>query len=265
MRSRTPSAMRAPSLAPGITPSVSTRKIAQSMFPRSAWTIVPGITRIAITSSEVPSARRSGIPIQIVRAGTITIPPPTPSSPETNPASSPIAAYFHPGVSPRTHGVRGVRPTITWTAVIAIRPAVTRSNRCAFTTSVSNAPTIAPPTPGSAAHSGGAEAHLARLRVRVRAHERGRQDDGQRRRDRLDRGPAQDRVHGRGRDDPAADAEQTRQDPGAEPHGDAERRLQRRHASRSTARSMTSRSPLYAARLTAERSGNHRTSSISVS
>src|SRR6185436_6560682 len=114
--------------------------------------MVPGITRIAITSSEVPSARRSGIPIQIVNAGTMTIPPPTPSSPETNPATRPIAAYFEPGVSPRTHGVRGVRPAITWTAVTAIRPAVTRSSRCAFTTSVNNAPTIAPPTPGTAAH-----------------------------------------------------------------------------------------------------------------
>src|SRR6185295_11000268 len=72
--------------------------------------------------------------------------------PETNPASRPIAAYFHPGVSPRTHGVRGVRPRTTWTAVIAIRPAVIRSNRCAFTTSVSSAPAIAAPTPGIAAH-----------------------------------------------------------------------------------------------------------------
>jgi hypothetical protein len=122
-----------------------------------------------------------------------------------------------------------------------------------------------PAHPGDGRPLRGADAHLARLRVGVRAHERSRQDDRQRRRDRLDRGPAQDGVHGRGRDDPAADAEQTRQDPRGEPHGDAERRLLRCHVSRSTARSMTSRSPLYAARLTAERRGNHRTSSISVS
>jgi hypothetical protein len=121
------------------------------MFPRSAWTIVPGITSTAITSSDVPSARRTGMPIQSVKAGTITIPPPTPSSPDTNPAPRPIAPYFQPGVRPRSHGVFGSRPTITCTAVNAIRPAVTSSSRWTFTTSVSSAPATAPPIPGTAA------------------------------------------------------------------------------------------------------------------
>ena len=53
--------------------------------------------------------------------------------------------------------------------------------------------------------------------------------------------------------------------PAANPTATPSAASSRRHVSRSTARSMTSRSPLYAARLTAERSGNHRTSSISVS
>src|ERR671930_960264 len=151
-RSPAPSAIREPMRAPGTTPIASEAKIAQSMCPSAQWTTVPGIAITAIVTSEVPSARFKGIPIHTVKAGTITIPPPTPSRPETNPAPSPTAAYFHPGVRPRTQGVDGSDPRATRTAVPPIRTAVTRSKRCGFTTSVRYAPSTAPPIPGRAAY-----------------------------------------------------------------------------------------------------------------
>ncbi len=78
--------------APGITPIVSTRKIPQSMWPSRACTIVPGITRAEMITSDVPSARLSGIPRTVVRIGTMMMPPPTPRRPETSPAASPAIA-----------------------------------------------------------------------------------------------------------------------------------------------------------------------------
>ena len=84
-------AIVAPSLAPGMTPRRSTRKMAQSMWPRAACTTVPGTATVAITISDVPSARFSGIPSTVTR-GTKTIPPPTPRKPETNPVMRPTVA-----------------------------------------------------------------------------------------------------------------------------------------------------------------------------
>ena len=55
-----------------------------------------------------------------------------------------------------------------------------------------------------------------------------------RRRDRLDRGPVEEEFTA-GVVDPAADAEQSRQDPGREPDRDAENGLEQRHASRAVA------------------------------
>ena len=52
---------------------------------------MPGTASTAITSRDVPSARFSGMAVHTVNAGTITMPPPTPSSPDTNPAVAPIA------------------------------------------------------------------------------------------------------------------------------------------------------------------------------
>ena len=62
------------------------------MWPSAACTIVPGITSATIASSEVPSARFSGIPSTPARSGTMMSPPPIPSSPETNPADQPDPA-----------------------------------------------------------------------------------------------------------------------------------------------------------------------------
>src|SRR5438093_474182 len=61
VRSWVPRAIPAPMRAPGTTPITSTRKMVQSMCPRAACTIVPGTATIAISTSDVPSARFNGI------------------------------------------------------------------------------------------------------------------------------------------------------------------------------------------------------------
>ena len=62
--------MLAPIRAPGMTPSTKTNAISQSMCPRAACTIVPGIAMTAMRTRDVPSARFSGIPSIVVTNGT---------------------------------------------------------------------------------------------------------------------------------------------------------------------------------------------------
>ena len=63
------------------------------MWPSAEWTIVPGITSTTIASSEVPSARFSGMPSQPASSGTMISPPPIPSKPLMNPAARPMPTY----------------------------------------------------------------------------------------------------------------------------------------------------------------------------
>ena len=79
----------APSRAPGITPTHSGNANAQSMWPSNAWVIVPGIASIPTHASDVPTAALMFRRTQPVNAGTIRIPPPTPSRPLSPPAREP--------------------------------------------------------------------------------------------------------------------------------------------------------------------------------
>src|SRR6266511_3754842 len=114
--------------------------------------MVPGTTRAEIVTSEVPRARLSGMPMNVVKAGTMMMPPPIPSRPETKPATRPMAAYFQPGVIPSFHGTLGRRPRISSTPVQPMRTEVMTRSRWAFTTSVRTAPAMAPAIPGPTAH-----------------------------------------------------------------------------------------------------------------
>src|SRR6476659_6099067 len=122
-----------------------------------------------------------------------------------------------------------------------------------------------PRHPGDRGESYGSPAHLVSARVRVATDEGGRDRDRKRGADRDVRAPAQELLDGRCGDDAAADAEQTRQHAGGDPDHDAENDLLGRHRKSSAARARTSRSPRYAARLSARSSGNQRISSISSS
>ena len=53
------------------------------MWPSSACVIVPGIAKMPTHASEVATVSFSGIPSQAENAGTIRMPPPIPSSPES--------------------------------------------------------------------------------------------------------------------------------------------------------------------------------------
>src|SRR5438094_3616070 len=142
--------MFAPTRAPGMTPITSTTKIAQAIWPRTACTIVLGTATIAIRTSDVPRAPLSGIPSIVVTSGTKSTPPPTPSSPETNPVNPPRTAYAQPGLDPRGRTAYSP-PNPTRIACHPISTAVTRSNQCGSTRAVSHAPATAPTTPGTAA------------------------------------------------------------------------------------------------------------------
>ena len=60
------------------------------MSPIAAWVIVLGIAKIPTHTSDVAIDWRSVIFMSWLNAGTITIPPPTPSNPERAPAPMPI-------------------------------------------------------------------------------------------------------------------------------------------------------------------------------
>src|SRR5207247_11190299 len=119
--------------------------------------------------------------------------------------------------------------------------------------------------PGDRGEPDGSPAHLASPSVGVSPHDGGGDRNRQRRTDRDVRGPAEQLLDRGGGDDAAANAEQTRQDAGRDPDRDPEDDLLGRHRKNSAARARTSRSPRYAARLSARSSGNHRISSISSS
>ena len=121
------------------------------MCPRAACTIVPGIAMIAMNTRDVPSARFRGIPSIVVTSGTNTMPPPTPSSPDTKPVKPPNAVYCQPGVEPRGR-TRYVLERPMRTACHAISPAVTSSNQCGSIDDVIHAPAAAPAVPGIAAN-----------------------------------------------------------------------------------------------------------------
>src|SRR5262249_52895574 len=62
-----------------------------STSPRNANTITPALAVIAIASSDVAVATRSGRPTARMSSGTATIPPPTPKNAENSPAARPMA------------------------------------------------------------------------------------------------------------------------------------------------------------------------------
>ena len=85
----------APTRAPGTTPMVSSAASRQSMSPRNAWVMVAGTAKIPTQTSEVAIADLSDIDSSSVNAGTMITPPPIPSSPDNNPATTPIPAALH--------------------------------------------------------------------------------------------------------------------------------------------------------------------------
>ena len=96
------------------------------MPPSSAWVSEPGIARMPTHASDVPTASLIGRRSHAVNAGTITMPPPIPSSPDSRPAATPIGASRTgrtaataglPALGPRRSSrERGAAGSIGWAA-----------------------------------------------------------------------------------------------------------------------------------------------------
>ena len=81
-----------PNHAAKIAPVPTARASFQSISPDLAktWFRVPESAVTTTTASEVATAFGCSIPKANTKAGTMTIPPPTPQSAPTNPANTPI-------------------------------------------------------------------------------------------------------------------------------------------------------------------------------
>ena len=77
--------------APGTTPTISGRAYAQSMWPSAMWVTRAGTEKIATATRLEATADFIGTRNGPVSTGTITMPPPTPSRPATNPDAAPRA------------------------------------------------------------------------------------------------------------------------------------------------------------------------------
>ena len=224
---------------------------------------MPGTTSATIASSEVPSARLSGIPSQPARSGTITSPPPMPRRPETRPARAPIP--------PRIGAVAG-RAAVCPLALPQDRDRLPpeqdgghdqeqpRVDRAREPGAERGADDAGADQPGRRAH-----VDLSSTPVGERPREGGREDHGERGREGDDRRRSEQHLDAGRHHDPASDAEQSREDAGDEADRDPDRDVRDAQRSISAARPSTSRSPRYAARLSARSSGNQRISSISSS
>ena len=83
-------ASAAPRRAPGITPTARKAAKRQSMSCSNACVIVPGMARRPTHASEVPMATFVGRFSTSLNPGTMTMPPPTPSSPDRSPLAMPM-------------------------------------------------------------------------------------------------------------------------------------------------------------------------------
>ncbi len=211
---------------------------AQSMWPSKVWVIVPGSARIPTHASEHPTASLIGRRTQLTKSGTITIPPPTPSSPLNSPAASPIVASRHqsarigsPVCRPRRRSrdpvgigllrVGRVGPLRRPTGPVGGEPE--ERGRQEHEEVAVAGDDVGEQRAGhrrGAADEGGPEhdppVDQPVALVAQRPADRRRDDRRQRAADRLDRAGAECPDRGR-RDDRATDAEHPREQPGEEP------------------------------------------------
>src|SRR4051794_2746017 len=138
------------------------------MWPRYQCVRVPGIAKMPTHDSEVPIVSFSGIPTQAENAGTIRMPPPTPSNPESAPAATPMLASRHHSScsrpAPRS-SERAVGNAVRY-AVYATSAAVSSIKMCPLpgTASESRDPMTDAGTPNAEVH--------ANTRVRMRPSRR---------------------------------------------------------------------------------------------
>ena len=118
-----------------MTPIASAIANVQLMSPWNACVIVPGTAKMPTQASDVAIVSLSGKPTQAENAGTIRMPPPMPSSPDSIPAATPITPSVHhwsrrwstvpivPSARTTGNAVRyAVKPTSTAVAIISQCP-----------------------------------------------------------------------------------------------------------------------------------------------
>ena len=99
-------AMKLPSSIPATAPAVNGMPIDQFRWPAIAAVVTPVIEIKAKTPSDVATIDCMGRSVTFLSAGTMMKPPPTPSSPDKNPATAPEP------IRERAHGTDQIRRPI---------------------------------------------------------------------------------------------------------------------------------------------------------
>mmetsp|Transcript_1850 Transcript_1850/g.4895 ORF Transcript_1850/g.4895 Transcript_1850/m.4895 type:complete len:243 (+) Transcript_1850:644-1372(+) len=92
------SAICPPANAPDRAPSITNGAMSVRTLPARMCVIAPTALGSTSPKSDVPCASCCGIPAASPSVGTITVPPPTPRSPERKPATPPIPTMLHHSV-----------------------------------------------------------------------------------------------------------------------------------------------------------------------